>query len=171
MECPFEKKYPSYLIKNDLFFMQLAYNQALEGWKKGEVPVGAVISYKNEVIAAAHNLVETSKDPTAHAEIIAISQASKKLNDWRLNQACLFVTKEPCPMCAGACILARFERVVYAFKDPKFGALGGAFSTHQQSGINHKLTVEDGLMQKECKAIMQTFFSIKRQQNRTFDQT
>lgn len=116
--------------------MKLAYNQALKAWNCGEVPVGAVIEFGGELIAQAHNSVEGSRDPTAHAEILAITQAAAKLGDWRLAGATLYVTKEPCPMCAGACVMSRLKRVVYAVSDPKMGFLGGAMKFHDLPTLN-----------------------------------
>lgn len=162
MNCPFDKKFPSCLMKDDIYFMQLAYNQAIEAWKKEEVPIGALIVHDQKVIALAHNAVEKMKDPTAHAEILAISQASKVLDDWRLNEAILYVTKEPCIMCAGASVLARFKRVVYAVGDPKIGALGGALSVHQLPRVNHHLEVAGGILEEDCKVLLQSFFALRR---------
>ena len=161
-ECPFEPLFPSYLVRDDEFFMKLAYNQALKAWKLGEVPVGAVIEYGGEVIAQAHNTVEQSQDPTAHAEILAITQASAKIGDWRLNGATLYVTKEPCPMCSGASIMARLSRVVYAVPDSKMGFLGGALSTHEVPTLNHHLQIAQGILQDECLELIKTYFALKR---------
>lgn len=161
-ECPFEPLFPSYLVRDDEFFMKLAYNQALKAWKLGEVPVGAVIEYGGEVIAQAHNTVEQSQDPTAHAEILAITQASAKIGDWRLNGATLYVTKEPCPMCSGASIMARLSRVVYAVPDSKMGFLGGALSTHEVPTLNHHLQIAQGVLQDECLELIKTYFALKR---------
>lgn len=161
-ECPFEPLFPSYLVRDDEFFMKLAYNQALRAWKLGEVPVGAVIEYGGEVIAQAHNTVEQSQDPTAHAEILAITQASAKIGDWRLNGATLYVTKEPCPMCSGASIMARLSRVVYAVPDSKMGFLGGALSTHEVPTLNHHLQITQGVLQDECLELIKTYFALKR---------
>ena len=161
-ECPFEPLFPSYLVRDDEFFMKLAYNQALKAWKLGEVPVGAVIEYGGEVIAQAHNTVEQSQDPTAHAEILAITQASAKIGDWRLNGATLYVTKEPCPMCSGASIMARLSRVVYAVPDSKMGFLGGALSTHEVPTLNHHLQTTQGVLQDECLELIKTYFALKR---------
>ena len=161
-ECPFEPLFPSYLVRDDAFFMKLAYNQALKAWKLGEVPVGAVIEYGGEVIAQAHNTVEQSQDPTAHAEILAITQASAKIGDWRLNGATLYVTKEPCPMCSGASIMARLSRVVYAVPDSKMGFLGGALSTHEVPTLNHHLQITQGVLQDECLELIKTYFALKR---------
>ncbi len=160
--CPFNKLFPSQLEKDDTFFMKLAYNQAIDAWRADEVPIGAVIEYDGEVIAAAHNQVESTKDPTAHAEIIAITQASTFLKDWRLNAATLYVTKEPCPMCSGASIMSRLGRVVYGLPDPKMGCLGGAANLNDLPQANHKLVITPGVLQEECQALIQAFFQAKR---------
>lgn len=161
-ECPFEPMRPSYLNRGDEFFMKLAYNQALKAWSCGEVPIGAVIELGGEVVAQAHNSVESSRDPTAHAEIIAITQAAAKCEDWRLSGATLYVTKEPCPMCAGACVMSRLKRVVYAVSDPKMGFLGGAMKFHDLPTLNHSLTVHSGVLEDDCARLLKTFFSLKR---------
>jgi len=165
-DCPFEKRFPSALEKDDEYFMTLAYNQAIAAWNRGEVPVGAVISHEGEAIASAHNLVESTCDPTAHAEILAITQASKSIGDWRLNKATLYVTKEPCPMCSGACMMSRLGRVVYAVPDPKMGGLGGLYDVSSYKEINHSLTVSIGVMQKDCLELLQAFFRLKRVTNK-----
>ena len=160
--CPFLPLHPSYLSRGDEFFMKLAYNQALKAWNCGEVPVGAVIEFGGDLIAQAHNSVEGSRDPTAHAEILAITQAAAKLGDWRLAGATLYVTKEPCPMCAGACVMSRLKRVVYAVSDPKMGFLGGAMKFHDLPTLNHSLSVENGALEAECAELLKTFFALKR---------
>ena len=99
--CPFQKRFPSQLVRDDAFYMSLAYNQAIDAWREDEVPIGAVIVSAGEVIGSAHNRVEGSQDPTAHAEMLAITQAASRLGDWRLEGATVYVTKEPCPMCSG----------------------------------------------------------------------
>lgn len=162
LECPFEKLRPSQLNRDDSFFMQMAYNQAIEAWKEDEVPIGAVIVHNGEIIASAHNQVEGQKDPTAHAEILAITQAARAIGDWRLNEVELYVTKEPCPMCSGAAIMSRLKRVIYAFEDPKMGCLGGNFPVHTLKGLNHKLETTKGVLENECKALVQAFFAKKR---------
>ena len=162
--CPFEPLYPSYLNKGDEFFMKLAYNQALKAWAIGEVPIGAVIECGGEVIASAHNMVESTQDPTAHAEMLAITQAANKLGDWRLNACTLYVTKEPCPMCSGASIMSRINRVVYGAQDSKMGFLGGNLNVHLTKGLNHSLTVSDMVLQDECVELLKTFFALKRQE-------
>src|SRR5690606_20901866 len=112
---------------------------------------------------AAHNSVEQTGDPTAHAEVLAITQASRGLGDWRLNGATLYVTKEPCPMCSGASIMARLSRVVYGVADGKMGCLGGATALHSLPGLNHRVEVVSGVMEQECVAILRAFFAKKRQ--------
>lgn len=161
-ECPFPPMHPSYLERGAEFYMKLAYNQALKAWKSGEVPVGAVIEMGGELIAQAHNMVESTKDPTAHAEILAITQAASKLGDWRLSGANIYVTKEPCPMCSGACIMARLNTVIYAVPDPKMGFLGGAIAAHEVKTLNHRLKVECGVLGDECAELIRTFFALKR---------
>ncbi len=162
-DCPFQKRYPSQLIRDDLFFMTLAYNEAINAWKVNEVPIGAVIAYDQNVVGNGHNRVESSNDPTAHAEMIAITQAANAIGDWRLNQATLYVTKEPCPMCSGAAIMARVGRVVYAVPDPKMGGLGGAFNVNEYPGMNHTATIDFGVLQEDCLELIQTFFRRKRE--------
>lgn len=162
LPCPFEKIYPSLLNKDDAFFMSLAYNLAIDAWRKDEVPVGAVIECDGEVIAASHNLVDSTLDPTAHAEVLALTQASNALGDWRLNACRMFVTKEPCPMCSGAAIMARLHEVVYATPDPKMGCLGGATATHEIPTLNHRLNARGGVMEAECTALIQAYFKLKR---------
>src|ERR1044071_5064783 len=99
--CPFDKRFPSQLVRDDGFFMSLAFNQAIDAWRRDEVPIGAVIEVGGEIIGAAHNTVETARDPTAHAEMLALTQAAAHLGDWRLEGATVYVTKEPRPMCSG----------------------------------------------------------------------
>lgn len=161
-ECPFPKRHPSQLIRDDAFFMVLAYNEAIEAWKRNEVPIGAVIAHDGQVVGKGHNQVESSNDPTAHAEMIAITQAANAIDDWRLNQATLYVTKEPCPMCSGATIMSRLGRVVFAVPDPKMGGLGGAFDVNEYPGMNHTTVIETGVLQEDCLELVQTFFRLKR---------
>lgn len=163
ISCPFEKIYPSQLKQDDTFFMKLAYNQAIEAWQNDEVPIGAVIVHEKRVIAAAYNRVEQTKDPTAHAEMLAITKASYAQKDWRLSGSTLYVTKEPCPMCSGAAIMSRLSRVVYALPDPKQGCLGGSVDLNITLGFHHKLVIEKGILHQECQKILQAFFAKKRQ--------
>ena len=161
-ECPFQKRFPSQLERDDRFYMALAYNEAIDAWKANEVPIGAVIEYRGEVVGAAHNHVESAQDPTAHAEMLAITQASRSIGDWRLNEATLYVTKEPCPMCSGATMMSRLKRVVFAVPDPKMGGLGGLFDVNSYPTINHSLTVDVGVLREECLELLQAFFQLKR---------
>ena len=161
--CPFPKIFPSQLERDASFYMQHAYNQSINAWNDDEVPIGAVIVLEDEIIASAYNQTRMQKDPTAHAEMIAITQAAKSIGDWRLNECQLFVTKEPCPMCAGATIISRLGEVHFASKDPKMGGLGGATSLHELPQSNHKPKVFSGTLELECKNLIQSFFQIKRQ--------
>lgn len=161
--CPFPKIHPSQLHRDDAFYMALAYNQAIEAWREDEVPVGAVIELGGEIIASAHNQVIGSCDATAHAEVLAITQASRATGDWRLVGATLYVTKEPCPMCAGAALLSRVSRVVYAFSDPRMGCLGGAMDVNALQDAWHHMEVTTGVMEQECRTLVQAFFETKRE--------
>lgn len=162
LACPFDKVFPSQLQRNDEFHMWLAYNQAIDAWHQDEVPVGAVISLGGEVIAAAHNQRDSTRDPTAHAEILALTQAAKAVGDWRLNDATLYVTKEPCPMCSGATLMARLKRVVYAVSDPKMGCLGGATDLNALPGSNHRLELTRGVLEQPCHDLIRAYFQLKR---------
>lgn len=160
--CPFQKIFPSELSRGDDYFMSLAFNEAIEAWKEDEVPVGAVIVHDGNVVASAHNRTVAATDPTAHAEMIAITQAARVLGDWRLNECTLYVTKEPCPMCSGAMLIARVGRVVYAWGDPKMGCLGGATALQDLPRTNHRPQVESGILEAPCREIIQTYFKAKR---------
>lgn len=161
-ECPFAPLRPSELVRDDTYFMSMAYNEALKAWKANEVPIGAVIALDGQIIARAFNQVESLNDPTAHAEVLAITQATQFVGDWRLNSAVLYVTKEPCPMCSGAAIMARLQRVVYAVPDPKMGCLGGATALHELPRLNHRLSLGPLTLHDPCKAVLQAYFQIKR---------
>ena len=163
LTCPFDKRFPSQLVRDDTFYMSLAYNQAIDAWREDEVPIGCVIEYSGEVVAAAHNRVEGTRDPTAHAEILAITQAASHRSDWRLDGATLYVTKEPCPMCSGATLMSRFKRVCYAVPDPKMGCLGGATNLNDLPRVNHHLELTaGGVLENECRELLQAFFRLKR---------
>lgn len=165
LPCPFEKRFPSQLVRDDVFFMSLAYNQAIDAWRRDEVPIGAVIEIGGEVFAAAHNMVESAHDPTAHAEILAITQASTKLDNWRLEGATVYVTKEPCPMCSGAMLMSRVRRVCFAVPDPKMGCLGGATNINDLPRMNHHLELTGGgVLEAECRDLLQAFFRLKREE-------
>ncbi len=161
--CPFEKRFPSQLARDDVFFMSLAYNQAIDAWRADEVPIGAIIELGGEVVAAAHNTVEGAHDPTAHAEMLALTQAAARLGDWRLAGATVYVTKEPCPMCSGAMLMSRVRRVCYAVPDPKMGCLGGATNLNDLPQVNHHLELTGGgVLEDECRELLQAFFRAKR---------
>lgn len=143
--------------------MSLAFNQAIEAWRRDEVPIGAVVELRGEVVATAHNSVERERDPTAHAEMIALTQAAAKLGDWRLEGATVYVTKEPCPMCSGAMLMSRVKRVCYAVPDSKMGCLGGAANLNELPRSNHRLEITGGgVLEEECRELLQTFFRAKR---------
>ncbi len=142
--------------------MAHAYNESLKAWAANEVPIGAVIEFNGEIVGRSYNQVESLNDPTAHAEILAITQATETVGDWRLNGCTLYVTKEPCPMCSGASIMARLSKVVFAVPDPKMGCLGGTYPVHELPRLNHRVEVTSGVMEAECKAVLQGYFQRKR---------
>jgi len=144
------------------WFMRLALDQARAAFDEGEVPVGAVIVHEGRVIAEGHNQRETLKDPTAHAEMIAITQAAEALGSWRLLDCVLYVTLEPCPMCAGAIVQARIPTVIYGTTDPKGGACHTLYQITADSRLNHQSTVLGGVLLHECRAILQEFFAAQR---------
>ena len=146
--------------RSDEFFMGLALGQAQQAFERDEVPIGAIIVHNDKVIAKAYNQQETLKDATAHAEILAITQASDQLNNWRLNDCTLYVTKEPCPMCAGALVNARISRVVYGVRDQRCGGFH-AFSIHNHEGLLHSYETVHS-MEFECLDILQRFFKKRR---------
>jgi tRNA(adenine34) deaminase len=150
----------------DTLFMRMALRQAQIAAEEGEVPCGAVIVKDGEVIGKAHNQTETLNDPTAHAEILAITQATQAVGNWRLTGAVMYVTKEPCPMCAGALVLARIDKVVWGMTDPIRGGAISKFQILNTADLNHSVAVETGLMEDECKAVMQGFFQDLRQKSR-----
>jgi tRNA(adenine34) deaminase len=143
-------------------FMRLALQEAQAAFDENEVPVGAVIVYEERVIASAHNQREQLHDPTAHAEMIAITQAAEALQSWRLENCTLYVTLEPCPMCAGAILQARIPLVVYAAADPKAGAVASLFSLLDDARLNHRAQVVAGVLGLECGEILSRFFQAQR---------
>lgn len=161
--CPFEKQYPSELNRDADYYMTHAYNEAIEAWKMDEVPIGAVIEHEGRIIASAHNQSRSAGDPTAHAEILAISQAANTLGDWRLNECTLYVTKEPCPMCSGALVIARIGQVYYGLPDPKMGCVGGAADLGALPDSNHKFESTGGILEELNHEILKAFFDKKRQ--------
>ena len=146
----------------DQIFMQQAIRQAMIAAEKDEVPVGAVIVNGSQLIAKAHNQVEMLKDPTAHAEMIAITQAAAYLKNERLNGCILYATIEPCSMCVGAAVLARLKAIVFGANDPKTGACGSAIDLTKEEFFNHTFEVTSGILEPECRTIIQEFFLKKR---------
>lgn len=145
-------------------FMKMALAQAEQALAAGEVPVGAVIVHGERVIAAAYNQREQLRDPTAHAEMIAITQAAESRGDWRLSDCTLYVTLEPCPMCAGAMVNARVPQVVYGAPDPKGGAVHSIFRILSDARLNHRAEIFPGVLQDQCGEILSRFFQAKRAQ-------
>jgi tRNA(adenine34) deaminase len=143
-------------------FMELALREARQALEENEVPVGAVIVHGDRVIASAHNQREQLRDPTAHAEIIAITQAAESMGDWRLEGCTLYVTLEPCAMCAGAMVLARIERVVYGATDPKAGAAHSLYHLLGDERLNHQADVIPGVLARPCGEILTQFFAHQR---------
>lgn len=139
-------------------FMKSALKEAEKSYDKEEIPVGAVIVKDGKIIARGHNLKETKNDTTNHAEIIAIRKASKKLKSWRLRGCTMYVTLEPCTMCAGALIQARLDKVVIGTMDEKTGACGSVLNVLEDYKFNHKVEIEKGVMERDCKEILQQFF-------------
>ncbi|MGQ9584398.1 MAG: tRNA adenosine(34) deaminase TadA [Anaerolineae bacterium] len=142
----------------DETFMRLALQEALTAYSKGEVPVGAIAVRNGEVVARGHNLRETSKDPTAHAELIVLRRTAQALGGWRLSGVTLYCTLEPCPMCAGAMVLARLPRLVYAMEDPKAGAAGSVVNLLAHPDLNHQVEVRRGILETEVEVLFHRFF-------------
>ncbi len=151
----------------DQRFMGEAMKQAVRAYNAGEVPVGAVIVQEGRVIARAFNQVELLKDATAHAEMLALTMAEEAVGDWRLNGCTLYVTKEPCPMCAGALVHCRVDRVVFAAADAKGGAAGSALNLLQFPTLNHRCEVTGGVRGQECADLLRAFFAERRAERST----
>ena len=145
-------------------YMRMALRQAREAARLGEVPVGAVIAQADRVLGQSHNQVELLKDPTAHAEILAITQAAAARGDWRLTDATLYVTKEPCPMCAGAIVNARLTRVVWGVTDPLRGGAVSLCNLLQNPRLNHRVEVTAGVLEDDCRRLLQAFFLALRRE-------
>jgi len=156
----------SLLNNADERFMRVAIEAAGIAEENGDVPIGAVIVYKSQIIGKAYNQREQLKDPTAHAEIIALTQAAAFLESWRLNGCTMYVTLEPCPMCAGALVLGRLDRLVYGCDDPKTGACKSLYNIVQDERLNHKLEVTSGVLEEQCREQLQGFFARRRQENK-----
>jgi len=147
-------------------FMVEAIKEAQAAFDEDEVPIGAVIAYEGKVIARAHNQRETLRDPTAHAEILAITQAASYLEDWRLGGCTLYVTLEPCTMCAGAMVLARLDRLVFGPADAKAGACGTLYNVVRDERLNHQMEVVQGVLEEPCRLLLQEFFGNKRREGK-----
>lgn len=150
------------LAKDDEWFMEMALEEARMAASEGEVPVGAVAVASGEVIATGHNLRESLLDPTAHAEMVVIREVSGKLGKWRLTEVTLYVTMEPCAMCAGAIVLARIPRVVFGAHDPKAGAGGSLFQILQEPALNHRVELVSGVKEEWCSSVLKNFFASRR---------
>src|SRR5690348_14058836 len=149
-------------LQSDHYFMGEALRQAARAFAAEEVPVGAVVVRDGRIIARAHNQVELLKDATAHAEMLAITAAEEAVGDWRLTDCTLYVTKEPCPMCAGAGVHVRLARVVFGANDPKAGAAGSALNLFQFPTLNHQSAITGGVREAECRHLLQSFFAQQR---------
>lgn len=146
--------------------MRLAIDQASIAEENGDVPIGAIIIHENRIIAKAYNQRQQLNDPTAHAEIIALTQAAEAVGSWRLHGCTIYVTLEPCPMCAGALVLARIDRLVFGTEGPKTGACGSLYNIVQDSRLNHQIQITSGILMEDCKSQLQAFFQRRRQENR-----
>ncbi|MBU1912937.1 MAG: tRNA adenosine(34) deaminase TadA [Candidatus Omnitrophica bacterium] len=149
-------------MKNHEYYMREALKEAVKAFDADEVPVGAIIVHKGEIIGRAHNQIKMLKDPTAHAEIIAITQAANFLQNERLTDCTMYSTLEPCSMCAGAMVLSRIESLIYAAKDPKTGAHESVFKILNNKKLNHRVKVKKGILEKEVRSLIKEFFKIKR---------
>lgn len=157
----------SYLVSNHFFpldehFMRLAIREAELALAHEDVPVGALVVHEGEVIGAGHNERELRGDPTAHAELIALREAARTLGSWRVLDSVLYVTLEPCAMCAGAMVLARIPRVIYGTADPKAGAAGSVLDVLREPRLNHRPEIAGGLLATECAALLTAFFGSRR---------
>ena len=148
----------SFLTDKDREYMQMALEKARLAPALGEVPIGAVLVMDGQVLSQVHNFREVWQDPTAHAEVVAFREAATRLGTWRLTDTTLYVTVEPCSMCAGAIIQSRISRLVFGARDPKAGACGSVFNLPDERRLNHRVQVVGGLMEQESQDLMQSFF-------------
>ena len=154
-------------LQGDERFMRMAIDQAYVAEENGDIPIGAVITFEGKIIAKAHNQRELLGDPTAHAEILALTQAAEYVGNWRLHGCTIFVTLEPCPMCAGALVLGRLDRLVYGCCDLKTGACGSLYNIVDDNRLNHRVAVTVGVLGEDCSGILKGFFQKKRNGNLT----
>ena len=152
----------SHFFPRDEYFMRLALREAVQALEHDDVPIGAVIVHDGEVIGAGHNEREVREDPTAHAEMIALREAARQLGSWRVLDSVMYVTLEPCAMCAGAIVLARVPRVVFGATDPKAGAAGSVLNVLEVPQLNHRPQVESGLLADESAELLRGFFAPRR---------
>ena len=150
------------IIENHEKWMKIALNEAIKAYDSNEVPIGSIIVLNNEIIGKGYNQCETLKDPTAHAEIISITAACSTLNDWRLNDCSIYVTKEPCPMCAGAIINSRLKHLIFGAYDDKKGCCGSLYQLCGDKRLDSITSVKGGVLENECSMILKEFFSSKR---------
>lgn len=153
-------------LMSDEKFMQAAISEAIKARGRNEVPIGAVIVQDGEVIASGYNLRETSQQTLSHAELLAIEAANEKVGSWRLEDCTLYITLEPCPMCAGAIVQSRIKRVVYGAPDPKAGCAGTLFNLLEEPRFNHQVEVTSGVLQEECASLLTDFFKTLRQRKK-----
>jgi tRNA(adenine34) deaminase len=153
------------ISKEDERFMRAAIKAAAIAEENGDVPIGAVIVYENQIIGKAYNQREQLQDPTAHAEIIALTQAAAAIGSWRLEGCRMYVTLEPCPMCAGALVLSRMDRLIFGCDDSKAGACKSLYNIVQDERLNHRLEVTSGVLREECSRLLQDFFQKRRTEN------
>jgi tRNA(adenine34) deaminase len=149
-------------VDEDIYFMRLALEEASKAYSAGEVPVGAVVARNGEVLSRAHNLREYAQDPSAHAEILSLRASALKSDSWRLAGATLYVTMEPCIMCAGALINARIQRLVYGCRDPKAGGVDSLYNILHDTRLNHQVNVTSGVLAHECATLLKQFFIERR---------
>ncbi len=157
-------------LQSDDHFMMEALRQAKRAFAAEEVPVGAVIVRSGKIVARAFNQVELLKDATAHAEMLALTQAESAVGDWRLTGCTLYVTKEPCAMCAGAIIHTRLDRVVFGVPDPKTGAAGGTINLLQYPTFNHRCEITGGVQEEGCRSLLKSFFAEQRRKNKEVEE-
>ena len=150
------------MINQDRLYMQEALKEARVAFENDDVPIGAVIEYKGRIIARAHNQVELLGDPTAHAEMLAITQATNFLKNKWLSACCVYVTIEPCSMCAGAFVLARVKKICFGASDPKAGACGSLINIVNNKQLNHRIIIKKGILRQDCSQLLQDFFRKKR---------
>ena len=153
-------------MRDDVYYMQLALAEARKATELGEIPIGAVLVQDNEIVCSAHNMRETWQAATAHAEVIVIEEACRRLGRWRLSGCTLYVTVEPCPMCSGAIVNSRIDRVVYGCPDIKAGGAESIFNIISNPNLNHNAQVVSGVCEEECARVMKEFFHRRRQENK-----